>query len=146
MTSDISEKSITMVWAAITDIEMTDLVIIPVTLNHQNYINDILDSVVSPKIAANPRLTFMHDGAPPHRAGDTIRFLTDNNIQTLDWPANSSDINIIENLWQLLKEEVDDLNHIGQIKQRNSLKSSQQHGIQFEITIHVNYWEDYMHQ
>uniref|UniRef100_A0A8R1EL28 DDE_3 domain-containing protein n=1 Tax=Caenorhabditis japonica TaxID=281687 RepID=A0A8R1EL28_CAEJA len=43
--------------------------------------------------------TFMSDGAPCHRARRTIRWLEDRRIPILDWPAYSSDINIIENVW-----------------------------------------------
>ena len=55
-------------------------------------------------------IVFMHDGAPCHRAKLVKNFLQENNVDILDWPGNSPDlpVNLIENLWQMMKNEVVD--------------------------------------
>jgi len=43
-------------------------------------------------------LIFQQDGVPYHRALECFEWFNDFNITTLDWPANSPDLNPIENL------------------------------------------------
>ena len=49
---------------------------------------------------------FMQDGASCHRSKVAINFLDSNNIDLFEWPGNSSDLNLIENLWTNMKNKV----------------------------------------
>ena len=46
-----------------------------------------------------PNVTFMHGNARPHSAVITRQFLATSNVNVLDWPANSPDLNPIEQVW-----------------------------------------------
>ena len=46
----------------------------------------------------------MHDSAPCHKAKKVTRFLDRQEINVLQWPENSPDLNPIENCWQKMKK------------------------------------------
>ncbi len=49
---------------------------------------------------------FQQDLAPAHTAKSTKSWLNGHGVGVLDWPANSSDLNPIENLWGIVKRKM----------------------------------------
>ena len=81
----------------------TRLIVINGNINAQTYINDVLAVEALPLIQFHgPNVTFMHDNAHPHSAAITRQFLLTNDVNVLDWPAHSSDLNPIEQTWDEL--------------------------------------------
>ena len=44
----------------------------------------------------------LHQGTPAHCASATTAYLNANNVNVVDYPSESADLNIFENIWDKL--------------------------------------------
>ncbi len=60
------------------------------------------------KLYGDANFIFQQDLAPAHTAKCTKSWFNDHGVTVLDWPANSPDLNPIENLWSIVKRKMRD--------------------------------------
>ncbi len=99
-----------MIWAAMTSAGVGPLCFLKSTVNTAIY-QEILEQFMLPsadKLYGDADFIFQQDLAPTHTAKGTKSWFNDHGVTVLDWPANSPELNPIENLWGIVKRKMRD--------------------------------------
>ncbi len=99
-----------MIWAAMSSAGVGPLCFLKSTVNAA-ICQEILEHFMLPsadKLYGDADFIFQQDLAPAHTAKSTKSWFNDHGVTVLDWPANSPDLNPIENLWGIVKRKMRD--------------------------------------
>ncbi|CAM4656440.1 unnamed protein product [Leuciscus chuanchicus] len=108
--SSVKYPQSVMVWGAMSAAGVGPLCFIKGRVNAASY-QEILEHSMLPsaeKLYGVEDFILQHDLAPAHSAKTTGKWFTEHGITVLNWPANSSDLNPIENLWDIVKRKLRD--------------------------------------
>ncbi len=97
-----------MVWGAMPSAGVGPLCFLRSKVNTAIY-QEILEHFMLPaadQLYGDADFIFQQDLAPAHSAKATSTWFKDHGIPVLNWPANSPDLNPIENLWGIVKRKM----------------------------------------
>ncbi|CAH1987269.1 unnamed protein product [Acanthoscelides obtectus] len=96
-----------MFWRGIMFNHRSPLILIQGEMTAEMYEENVIQLIIQPlRNEFGNNFIFMDDNARPHRARRVQRALERGQIVRLSWPANSSDMNPIANIWDTLARAV----------------------------------------
>lgn len=131
-----SGRTSVMIWGAFVADQKLPLVFMPAGRRTAvDFVEIVYNGVLGPWLSTqeNPaNLVLMEDGAPVHRSNAPKAWRESRSLVKLEWPANSPDLNPIENVWRLLKDEVQCCNRPKNVEQMKIALEAAWQGISAE--------------
>ncbi len=97
-----------MIWGAMSSAGVVPLCFLKTNVTAHVY-QEILEHFMLPfadQLFKDADLVFQQDLVPAHTAKSTKLWLNEHGVGVLDWPANSPDLNPIENIWGIVKRKM----------------------------------------
>ncbi|CAC5418299.1 unnamed protein product [Mytilus coruscus] len=105
-----------MIWGCIPYESVGTFTVVTCNINDLKYI-EIVDHFVWPVTFCIARhfpddnYIYQDDNAPVHRANSVKEYMEKHQLHGMEWPAQSPDLNITENMWRKIKLELQKQTH-----------------------------------
>lgn len=100
------------IWGAIHFGGKSQLVFIDGTLDQFSYMDIIRDNLLPfARRTFQDNFVLVQDNATPHKARRTMRLLATEDVEVMDWPPMSPDMNPIEHVWDHIGRQIRDMDN-----------------------------------
>ena len=114
-----------MIWGSVCARGFGKIFFLPVNSRMNSLIfKDVIKNYLLPTMSKYSCSVFLQDNASPHTSKITSSYLKQNSIQTIYLPANSPDLNPIENLFNFLKYKLESEDTSSLPKLKKAIKRS----------------------
>ena len=99
------------VWGGIHYYGKSELVFMDATLTQFGYMDIIRNNLLPfARRTYQDNFILVQDNATPHKARRTMALLAQEQVEVMDWPPMSPDMNVIEHVWDYLGRQIRDMN------------------------------------